>query len=392
MNPSVFNLDDYLFPYILIILICFPFLPFMLIVMEHRTSYQLENCADSEVNETLKKHREVRKHAAKFFRTELGIENSLQITFSMLLLLFAISNTRVIEGLKVLFDETSETDELIFGIPPEIVLIVNNVWTFFSCFRTYLKRISWTKASIPLLAKCMLFGFVILSMSMSILANIVYLTPSLGLFSIFRHYQGENIPYYTPGFNTLLPPINVTTDLCYFSDVPPFPWTDLTRFNYSDRYHPTAPPTTIYTYFAIEPILIAFWMIWFIHIFVVWLVKWLSNRESYSRQNVLEAFINAMENCQIPAPMSDWDDYPGTIPDYVQRQKYVNWEMGLTMVVNLVKNLVMLIPMWIFGNIRLLINHFNISNSHVYDSKVFRAPLMHPLQHKLIFQSIQNVN
>ena len=111
--------------------------------------------------------------------------------------------------------------------------------------------------------------------------------------------------------------VNVTTDLCYFSDIPPFPWSDLTRFDYTDLYNPRPPPITIYTYFNLETILVGFWIIWFLHIFVVWFVKRFSNPDSYKHQRRLEALINAMENGQIPAPMLDWDDLPATIPEYV---------------------------------------------------------------------------
>ena len=188
-------------------------------------------------------------------------------------------------------------------------------------------------------------------MFLTITANIMFFTPSLGLFSILRHYQGEQVPYdiITDRYGFWNISINTATDLCYFSDVPPFPWSDLTRFDYTDKNNPIPPPITIYTYFSLETILYGFWLIWLIHIFVVWFAKKMTNPDSYKHQKRLEAFINAIENTQIPAPMFDWDDLPSTIPEYVEKQKLVDYEMGFTILANLCKHLFMMIPIWVFG-------------------------------------------
>ena len=337
----------------IIVLTLLPLLPFLLIIIEIRTMIQLENCQESQVKDITEKLRKVRKHAANFIRTEIGIENPLQLTFSILLLLFSISPTRIFDGLRSIFDETSNENmpEMPFNLPPEILLILTYIWTFFSAFKSYIRRMSWTKANFSIEAKIILFLYVSISMLLTISANIIFLTPSLGLFSILRHYQGENSPYQKIIDDRFLGMhgFNITTDLCYFSDVPPFPWSDLTRFNYTVKSNPIPPLITIYTYFRLETILAGFWIIWLIHIFVVWFVKRVSNSKSYKHQNAMEALINAMENGQIPAPMFDWDDLPATIPEYVEKQKLVDYEMGFTILANFFKHLIMVVPIWVFG-------------------------------------------
>ena len=217
---------------------------------------------------------------------------------------------------------------------------------------------SWTKDNLSSMAKIVLFFYVMTSLFITISVNIVYFTPALGLFSILRHFQGELFPYYAVidpygmfALDDLA--INSTSDLCYFSDVPPFPWSDLTRYNYTIRDRPTPPPISIYTYFELETCLYGFWIIWSLHIMLVWATKRFSNPKSHRNHNLIEAFTNAIENCQIPAPMFDWDDLPGTIADYIERQKNIDWELGLTMLANLLKNLFMMIPVWVFAfNVR----------------------------------------
>ena len=356
LNPEVLNLSYGPMMNFIIVLALFPFLPFLLIIIEHQTMMKLENCHKSHVQEITNAYLKIRKQSANFIRTELGIESPLQITFSILLLLFSTSDTSTSDGLQRLFDETSDENapEMPFGLPPILLLILTNIWTFFSAYQSFCKRMAWTKINFSIKAKCVLFLYVTISMLLTISVNIIFVVPSLGLLSILRHYQGENFPFFVPldpkdYFQYDNISVNVTTDLCYFSDVPPFPWSDLTRFDYTDLSNPRPPPITIYTYFNLETILVGFWIIWFLHIFVVWFVKRFSNPDSYKHQRRLEALINAMENGQIPAPMLDWDDIPATIPAYVEKQRFVDYEMGLTIMANLFKHMVMMVPIWVFG-------------------------------------------
>ena len=100
---------------------------------------------------------------------------------------------------------------------------------------------------------------------------------------------------------------------------------------------------------------------------MVWVVKRFSNPDSYKHQSRLEALINAMENCQIPAPMLDWDDLAATIPEYVQKQKMVDYEMGLTILANLCKHLVMVVPIWVFGKNCMLFTKLHEFNFKCFD-------------------------
>ena len=325
-----------------------------MIYKENQSFIQLENCTKkSDVEETVKNYRSTRRQTSSFLRTELGIENPLQLTFSILLILFARSRTSISDGLELIFEDTLGGDNSYLSIPAETVLLLGIFWTLVSDYKTFCRRMSWTKEKFPIMAKIFLFFYVTVSVTITVSANIIFFTPSLGLFSILRHFQGENLPYWivVDPFNEFSSQNQTSTvaDGIYFSDLPPIPVTDFTRFNYTDRYNPTPPPLTIYTYFELETILIGFWVIWFFHIFVVWIVKRFSNPDSYQTQNVVEAFINAAENCQIPAPMMDWDDLPGTIQDYKKRQRQIDVEMGLIILVNFLKHLLMMAPMWIFG-------------------------------------------
>ena len=163
-------------------LAAFPILPFVLIILEETSGMKLKSCKDTEIEEAIEKHCKIRQQSANFIRTELGIENTLQVTFSLLLVLFSISNTRTYEGLEVIFDETNaDTVSTPFNISPMTFFILNNLWTCFSAFRSYCKRMSWTKANFSVRVQFILAVYVTISMSLAIIMNLLFLAPNLGL-------------------------------------------------------------------------------------------------------------------------------------------------------------------------------------------------------------------
>ena len=243
-----------------------PILPFYLIVSEQKALMKLSYCARYEAEDLTRKYRSIKIISARFIRTEFGIESSLQLMFSMLLLLFSQSETRTAQGLESVFDGGHD---LIFGIPPTIVLVLNNIWSILSAWRAYYKVLSSTKDYFPLRSILIIGCYVILSLVIKCSACIVYFAPSLGLFNLLRHYQGELYPYWVvthkDNFNL--------TDLVYYSTVKPFPWTNLTRFDYTKSGYPIEPPITIYTHCRLETILHGFYAIMLVQTLVIMAVK-----------------------------------------------------------------------------------------------------------------------
>ena len=115
------------------------------------------------------------------------------------------------------------------------------------------------------------------------------------------------------------------TDMVHFSNKDPFPWSDLTHFNYSNLDIP--PPVTNYTYFSLETCLYGYWILMVIQACVIMLAKKMTNPEVYQRQNWCQRITHAIENSIIPIPMEDWDDQHGPIQHYVKAQKRVEKEM-----------------------------------------------------------------
>ena len=305
---------------------------------------KLNNCHRNQADELLVRYKVMKMKLARFIRTELGIETSLQIMFSVLLLLFSKSDTRIVQGLEAIFDGGQD---FILGISPQVILVLNMIWSILSAWRSYFKGLSATKDHFPLKPILILGMYVCLSLFSNCLACIVYFAPCLGLFNLLRHYQGELFPYTTLTEKEIFN-ITIESDFVYYSTAKPIPWQSLSRYNYSDPENPIKPPITIYTYFELDTILHGFYLVLLLQTFLIMLTKRFANPMAFKRQNLLQKFTHALENCQIPAPTEDWDDEFGPkADDYVKAQMKVRLEMGLTLLVNLVTHLMMTIPMMI---------------------------------------------
>ena len=78
-------------------------------------------------------------------------------------------------------------------------------------------------------------------------------------------------------------------------------------------------------------------------------VKRVVNPKPFKRQTYLQSFTHSLENCQVPAPMEDWDDIFGSIDHYKQAQKAISLEMGLTLLANLLTHLFMTLPLFVLA-------------------------------------------
>ena len=147
-----------------------------------------------------------------------------------------------------------------------------------------------------------------------------------------------------------------------FSNITSIPWKALTNFNttwnpeynYLDRLANvpktiSIPPVTIYTYFKLETCLYGFWILMLVQACLILISKRITNPMPFKRQNWAKMISHALENCQLPVPMEDWDDHHGPIASYVKAQKKVEHEMACTLLINLLINLIMCIPMAILG-------------------------------------------
>ena len=98
-----------------IMLLFYPVLPIVVIILDYKSLLELSFCSEEKIAATIQRYQQIKKQAAQFIRTELCIERTLQITFSILLLVFSKSSTRTAQGLEAIFNVTDG----FLGIPTE---------------------------------------------------------------------------------------------------------------------------------------------------------------------------------------------------------------------------------------------------------------------------------
>ena len=189
LQPSIFNLNSKKIEHIFIMLLFYPFLPLFLIILEHKSLIEFTYCHQDQqhVSILIKRYKSIKFQTAQFVRTELCIEQTLQVTFSILLLAFSKSTTRTAQGLEVLFDDSTTTDEATLGIPPQLFLILNNILSLYSAWKAYVRGMGATKDSFPLMSRLVLGLFVSLSIMIRCVTSIFFLAPCLGLFNLLRY-------------------------------------------------------------------------------------------------------------------------------------------------------------------------------------------------------------
>ena len=335
----------------LFFVLCTPILPIILLFIEGIALFNLEHCNQQTARKWQNLYIRSNYHTTKFIRTELGLEATFQIAISITLLMFSKSETRIEQGLKEIFDSGEST----LGLPVELLLIAGILWSYKQAWTSYVRGISLKKDYFPIESKLFIGLYVLISITIKVSIMILYLAPCLGLFNVLRHYQGELLPYkilieppqpnvYTPEIFKL---IDVEKDYMYYSNAPPIPWRDITRFDYTNLKNPIKPPMTLYTVFSTKVYLAAFWIIVFIQPIVTFFIQKYSNPTPFARQDWLDKIIHAMENSQIPSPVEDFEEKPGTVSEHVTRSKKIIKEMGSTIVANFFYHIIMLAPIFI---------------------------------------------
>ena len=188
LHPSIFNLSFRRVKHVLFMLLVYPFLPFLLIILEHKSLLELIYCHKDQqhVSVLVNRYKAIKFQTAQFVRTELCIEQTLQVTFSILLVAFSKSTTRTAEGLEVIFDDSKANNEATFGIPSELFLVLTNILSLYSAWRSYVRGMSATKDNFPVMSQLVLALFVTISIAIRCLTSVIFLAPCLGLLDLLR--------------------------------------------------------------------------------------------------------------------------------------------------------------------------------------------------------------
>ena len=220
------------------LMVSFPITPLLLRLQHQIMLKKRENTLEmqhewdiSEFSELTFLLLQMEEQRKKMVKIDMAFEISNQMFINILLVLFAISETRTETAFESLFNQEGQAD--IFGISNLTIFIASTVVGFLS----FLKLFTSAHANDwPVKSKLVLGVYGTMNLALRLLAMILYFTPSLGLMNILRHYQAERLP-----FANGLGKYDFLKDYLYFGSAPPVAWSDIARMNYTGLHITEGP-------------------------------------------------------------------------------------------------------------------------------------------------------
>ena len=222
--------------------------PFVLLALKFRLAFlNLKMNMNLDNQELVKKWENTKRMINNHIKLELGLETIYQVTGQLILLALALTDTRTTEGFSSIFSihastppngnytfwqypitsfhESTNIDQSTMTI---ILLVLSILKSFVGCITSHLKALTACRERFPLNSKLSATFFCFFSTTTRVLAMTMYFAVPLGLFSLMKHLQHEQIPW-NPTFvsNFVWPYPNGTI---IFGNSDPVEWTLLDRW------------------------------------------------------------------------------------------------------------------------------------------------------------------
>ena len=349
----------------LVLIMLIPFQSVILLFKMHYLELKLRNSPNNKI--LLSEKDKMTFYYRSFIKVELGLETIYQMVGLFLLFLGAYSDTQT-------YPKIGADSDIIFGfkIPKEraehIFLILGCIslsFSFFSCVRSHLNGLSADREYFPLVSKIMAALYTTIAITKRVLVIVLFFTPPLGLFSLLKHWQAEQIKWHPDIIEQFVD----DTGNIQFGDSLPIPWNQIDRWirNVSEApalnagtsgfkvssanpdYYLEPPHYSLYTVFTLKELLYLFIGLSFLHLFVILIIKWKFSF-SFSGLN-LEMIIHGFENLNITYNVKQWDSNGGSAADYKKRM-ICNRNEGLALIlVSGIFGIFHLIPLCLLGTI-----------------------------------------
>ena len=167
----------------------------------------------------MKAREDFKRTLNRHIKLELGLETVYQLAITLTLLLLSYTQTSVEKSLKTVFNVGLEPFTISF-------LIASNVLSAISFCLSHCKILNVCREHFPFTSRLVASLYSLCGLITRVTAMIMYFAVPLGLFSLLRHWQGEQVPWsrFTLDF--------VTPDgLMFIGDNEGFIWNEVDRWN-----------------------------------------------------------------------------------------------------------------------------------------------------------------
>ena len=178
-----------------------PFHTMILALKKYKIELELNSNPTSQ--NLLNEWDEIHCHESLHTKLELGLESVLQLLLQIVLILYADTQTRTTDGLSQMFKEklTFESDAKDSSVKESfqiniVLLYILNLWSLVSCIRSHIAGLSARRTRFPFGSQLVVAFYALMSITTRLLAILLFFTPSLGLFNVLRHLQGEQFNWH----------------------------------------------------------------------------------------------------------------------------------------------------------------------------------------------------
>ena len=330
------------------------------------------------------------------------METIYQLSGQLILLGLAFTETATDEGFQTVFEEGTSTLTI-------TLLIISNLWSFISCTLSYLTGLSACRERFPISSKAMAVSYSFTASMTRVLPVVMFFAVPLGLFSLLRHLQGEQVPWNAVLVYNFIGP-NATGQIFFGNEsydwslidrwtknqsVTPFILMAVSNWGEGTHWNPdfliSAPDYTSYTYFRLQSYFLIFLALLAFQILVIFFIKFNISTIFEKEFNCLEKIIHCLENSNIPHNIEEWDTRKGNAKEHKLRMKANLIETITMILVNTVFNLVLLAPICYLGMFLLLKSQYSqVYNGNIFKLSTFNISLVSTMQerHDILWKTI----
>ena len=299
---------------------------------------------------------ELKKDLYLLIKLELGLETVYQLAGQTILLLMAYSETSTQSGLKTMFKVLLDWRGL-------LLITASILISFYSCITSHWKALTACREYFPAKSRIISSFYSLFGCLTRVTAIIMFFTVPLGLFSLLRHHQGEQLPWDTK----ILDLVNLDGTMILGNNKP-FKWISVDRWNkvgspYQQHEngtlildedgnltpnpdHLVSPPDfTLYIGLSPRYYLLIFFASIGIHMIVIFVTKCKLSEDFWKSFNLLEKIIHCLENTNLPYNTKEWDDGKGDASEHKKRMRSNWFEVLAVIIINGIFNLLLLVPL-----------------------------------------------
>ena len=329
----------------------------------------------------------------EYIKTELGLETMYQLGGQLILLALAYTETPVHPGFKTVFKKgpkgiTGGTPGIHIG--PILLgfhgleeygftlvfIVFSIIWSFKSFLKSHFKVLSISREHFPITSILVSLAYSFFGCTTRLLAFVMFFTPPLGLFSLLRHLQGEQIPFNAGLIANFVGQNG--TGMVSFGNSPSFEWNQLCRWTKADpnkippfiyrsysehsyiddqkkgfaEWNPgfliSPPDYPVYTGLRLRAWFVIFLALTLFQVVAHLVSKWYLSR-AFHELNWYDKLLHCFENVNLAYNTKEWDDDKGDAQAHRDR-KEANWKEGwVGILINAIFNILLLIPMLVLG-------------------------------------------